>query len=421
MTRALRLLCCLALLAGVAWAATRTLRLSGWSERGFVAAELEVVDDAEVPGKVALLLSERAEGEPIRTRRGTGYRAGTWIRCEFPRLEGLTARLGEQAPAADPEPLLVFVKDDPARGAWMETWRDGRRVGAARSVSTSAPLDQRDPSQAAVDFAGEAAFAEVDLSGREEPALAGSQASRYERPVRGVLYLRGEGDAHEVAPNDVHQGALGTCYLLATLAAIARTDPGVLQERIHDEGDGSYTVTFLGAGLQGRDVAVRVSDAVPSAGSGPAFVQYGDTRRAADGVEEVELWPIVLEKAWAKLRGGFARAGDDWETIAFAALSGRTFTHKSPHQLDPAAVLALLREAEAQGHPVALCADDLGTYPQLEPLLSRTGVIPYHAYTFAGLEGDRVLLRNPWGHQHPQPLSADEVVAIFATVTVGGF
>ncbi|UJP09898.1 C2 family cysteine protease [Microbacterium sp. KUDC0406] len=46
------------------------------------------------------------------------------------------------------------------------------------------------------------------------------------------------------SPEDVHQGGIGDCYLLATLAGIANVDPDKIMEMITVNGDGSYTVHF---------------------------------------------------------------------------------------------------------------------------------------------------------------------------------
>ncbi len=61
------------------------------------------------------------------------------------------------------------------------------------------------------------------------------QAYQY---VSGSLYQNG------VAATDVAQGDTGDCYLMASLAAIAKTSPATIQNMIHDNGDGTFTVRF---------------------------------------------------------------------------------------------------------------------------------------------------------------------------------
>ena len=47
-----------------------------------------------------------------------------------------------------------------------------------------------------------------------------------------------------VSPEDVVQGGLGSCYFHSTMAAIAETTPAKIQEIIHANGDGTFTVRF---------------------------------------------------------------------------------------------------------------------------------------------------------------------------------
>ncbi|REJ03874.1 hypothetical protein DY023_16245 [Microbacterium bovistercoris] len=89
-------------------------------------------------------------------------------------------------------------------------------------------------------------------------------------------------------PDDVHQGSIGDCYLLATLAGIANVDPDRIMDMITVNGDGSYTVHFADG-----DVVVTED-------------QVSDTDQA--------LWVRIIEGAYANKigyedldNGGWAR------------------------------------------------------------------------------------------------------------------
>ena len=45
-----------------------------------------------------------------------------------------------------------------------------------------------------------------------------------------------------VNPDDVSQGALGDCWYIASLQAVARSNPRIIEEAITDNGNGTYTV-----------------------------------------------------------------------------------------------------------------------------------------------------------------------------------
>ncbi len=49
-----------------------------------------------------------------------------------------------------------------------------------------------------------------------------------------------------ITPGAVHQGQLGDCYFLASVASMADANPEAVKDMIHDNGNGTYTVTFPG-------------------------------------------------------------------------------------------------------------------------------------------------------------------------------
>jgi len=60
----------------------------------------------------------------------------------------------------------------------------------------------------------------------------------------GQAFVKGAGDVGDIDANDVKQGQLGDCNLLAPAAAIARANPEAIRKLISPNGDGSYNVTL---------------------------------------------------------------------------------------------------------------------------------------------------------------------------------
>lgn len=123
------------------------------------------------------------------------------------------------------------------------------------------------------------------------------------RPFDGPLAVLGDDDADAFAPDDVYQGSIGDCYLIAALQAIADTDPDAIERMIEPNGNGSYTVTFA----DGERVVVTpeyVHD--PDSPDDPVFAHNRPDE--VDGGEEAEQWPLLIEKAYAQRSGG-------WEPI----------------------------------------------------------------------------------------------------------
>ena len=90
------------------------------------------------------------------------------------------------------------------------------------------------------------------------------------------------------ARDDIDQGAVGDCYFVAALSAVAGTNPDLIRQTVVDLGDGTYAVSFHGA--LGTDVYVRVdADLWASAGT-PTYANFG---------AQNSMWVPIAEKAYA--------------------------------------------------------------------------------------------------------------------------
>ena len=143
--------------------------------------------------------------------------------------------------------------------------------------------------------------------------------------------------------------------------ATARTDPQVIESMITENDDGTYTVTLQGVGPFAAGAQVRVTAAIATnEGRGsPVFAAFGDSLEV-EGETVYETWPIVIEKAWAKFKGGYAGIGDFYSSTAFSFIGGGRAEGYDPRDMSPEAIVALLREAESLGQGWRLGLYDLG-------------------------------------------------------------
>ncbi|HEX8524805.1 MAG TPA: C2 family cysteine protease [Tepidisphaeraceae bacterium] len=181
--------------------------------------------------------------------------------------------------------------------------------------------------------------------------------------------------------NDVQQGDIGDCYLLATLAAVAQTDPAAIRQTVVDLGDGTYAVRFRRGG---NDVYVHVDADLPSwSKNNLAYADFG-----ADG----SMWAAVIEKAFALYRSdeaSYSSIDTGWMTEAFGALGLKSTSYDSAY-----AISGKLEEMLKQNEAI--------TYATAEAPAG-SNLMSYHAYsvdhvvrnTFGGISA--VVLRNPWG------------------------
>jgi hypothetical protein len=174
-----------------------------------------------------------------------------------------------------------------------------------------------------------------------------------------------------VSADDVVQGKLGDCFFLSSLAALAHTHPDLVVRALADHHDGTYAVTLHGAG--GRPVDVAVDDLFPETAASDLL--FGR------GLDPVELWPAIFEKAYAKLRGGYgALNGGGDAGDALKALTGRRAHGHLIASISPAAAWRFLTDAVNAGEPAVT------TTPAQRELVRRTGradmagLIDDHAY-----------------------------------------
>jgi Calpain family cysteine protease len=246
------------------------------------------------------------------------------------------------------------------------------------------------------------------------------------RATRRVLFAPG-------APGlqDIHQGPLGDCFLIAVVGAVVRRDPGTLREMIDQMPDGTFLVRFPGGPM------------IPVPSVSDAEVMLGSN----DGNQGI--WLNVIEKAYGELvlarRGleapaieALSAAGTSTKTLQlFTGHEGlrlRFRPHGSPHIPGRAEIAASAPRArailiEAQLDRRLTCC---GTTTAATP----PGITPNHIYAVLGYDPARDVVHvwNPWGNHFtpagPPGLAAgypvqdghfsvslDDFIRIFAAIT----
>ena len=156
------------------------------------------------------------------------------------------------------------------------------------------------------------------------------------------------GDHDPTAPKgtDTAQGALGDCFFIASMAAIANASPEAIADAItYDKASGKYTVRFFEEARGGsmKPVFITVDAYLPTTPgdrSDPAFA--GDPGQP--------LWPAILEKAYAQWKGGYDVIGEGGTgDQAMAELSGVRSRSKNPASMREADVLPYFEAASREG------------------------------------------------------------------------
>ena len=234
--------------------------------------------------------------------------------------------------------------------------------------------------------------------------------------------------------NDINQGWLGDCYLLASLAECAAQDPSLITSMITDNGNNTYGVRFF---VNGTAEYVTVSNDL--ADGGTAF------NRATD------IWASLVEQAYAQVQasgvitGNSFNYGNSFSTIANGGYpeyaleeitggstitdfyaNGNTWTQyvyddtmsfqSAASGLTSSSALAILAADLAQGDDVVLAsrtyAYDSNGY---------TTLVANHAMSVYGYDSATGLLeiRNPWGTQIGQSWDTTFEVSLTTLLAAG--
>ena len=243
--------------------------------------------------------------------------------------------------------------------------------------------------------------------------------------VDGTVAVKGENDDHAIAPDDVKQGSLGDCYFVAQLAAQAKANPGVIEKLIKDNGNGTYTVT-----LHLKDPAkpwmrkktdIVVDSKFPKKGGGTsiAYAKIGDVDESGKG----ELWPMLIEKAFAKYSGSYEeiRGNKTKDGDVFAMMTGKTSGYRSLASTPSEELLRLLTASVAASKPVTFGAIGHSAPDELQKEADKAGVVLNHAYSLEAVDAKAktISLRNPWGVRHLNGLDVELVRRLYTGVKIG--
>ncbi|KAI4889878.1 hypothetical protein NFI96_029456 [Prochilodus magdalenae] len=191
---------------------------------------------------------------------------------------------------------------------------------------------------------------------------------------------------------DVCQGVLNDCWFLSALASVSLCPP--LLKRVVPPGQsfqkgytGSFTFRFW---QYGQWVEVKVDDRLPTQNGQLVYLRSSQSN---------EFWSPLLEKAYAKLKGGYHALNMGFPHEALVDMTGGV-TEVLMVQTLPQNLSSFLRPLLARGALIN-CANSQGPLEKKNEF----GILFKHAYSVTGLETVRtkfrevelVRIRNPWG------------------------
>jgi hypothetical protein len=229
-----------------------------------------------------------------------------------------------------------------------------------------------------------------------------------------ALYLQEAGDTAPISVHDINQGQLGDCFLLAAFGELALQHPDAITNMIHVNRNGSETVTlymdsdgqtpfFNTSAYKPTYVGVPNSFPSNSVNSGAGQATIGNQK---------EIWPQVIEKAYATVNGGYPGIDDGgYPVVAMEELTGQMATVTLPSSF----TLAALQANIAAGNLIVM---DTGYNSNLP-----FNLVADHAYMFEGLvqgsNGPMVQLGNPWGFNQPSLIPFSQLAQGISEIDIG--
>jgi calpain family cysteine protease len=232
----------------------------------------------------------------------------------------------------------------------------------------------------------------------------------------GLAFIKGKKDSRLIHPNDPEQGGLGDCYLVSAMIALALRKPYMIHRLIKTNRDGTFTVRLYGLGSWGKNLDVKIDNKFPAQGKLFAYGGSSDTK-VVDGKTLYELWPSLIEKAYAKHRGSYNKIEGGHSDVPFEFLTGKSASSYLTFFRSASGVRSLVDGHYRKGHPICI-----GSKSNTGKLGSRLNVTGSHVYVVWKAKGGKYTLYNPWQSSHPsRPVTAKELKALASHVYVGKF
>eukprot|EP00347_Sterkiella_histriomuscorum_P020362 403338099 len=196
-----------------------------------------------------------------------------------------------------------------------------------------------------------------------------------------------------IQPNDIKQGSIGNCYFLSALSSLAQYPERVLNmfENLQEQKIGKYTIRFY---IQGEPKLITIDDFIPVRSDNlPAFCHS----------QRNKVWPIILEKAWAKLHNGYQNSGAGHTDVALSYLTGAPCKYVDNVKLGHNLWQTLL-DSDKKLHIIASSVSM--QKEEFKEIFKDNGLSNNHAYSVIklqtaqlqdGKEERLINLRNPWG------------------------
>jgi hypothetical protein len=197
-------------------------------------------------------------------------------------------------------------------------------------------------------------------------------------------YLLFEG---KIELNDINQGSLGDCYFLASVAALTKY-PNLIYNMFKTKEinkEGYFEIIYY---IDGKFQTVIIDDYLP-VNKETGLIEFARPNKN-------EIWVCLLEKAWAKVNGGYTNIIKGWMhqvLQTFTGFASSSFNHTG------------MAKEDLWNHITSALAKDCIIACSSRKDVADKGLVNSHAYTLVeiniiqslGNKINLVKMRNTWG------------------------
>ena len=200
----------------------------------------------------------------------------------------------------------------------------------------------------------------------------------------------------KIGPTDVKQGILGDCYFICAIAAVAEFKERI-RRNILTKDNPSSTVHSVALNICGIFEEVVIDGYIPysAAYKAAAFTKSSQSQ---------DVWVMLIEKAWAKVHGGYLNIESGYVYEALSALTGAPCYTYYVNDKTVEDNWKQMLDGEKRNY-IMCCSSKNFNKSGNDSLDATSGLCPNHAYTVlsahevnAGGQVERLVkMRNPWG------------------------
>jgi hypothetical protein len=192
---------------------------------------------------------------------------------------------------------------------------------------------------------------------------------------------------------DICQGQLGDCYYLSALAVLGSEQVRDKFVFVNTDDEWMQTGCFCVKFYDGaKEDIIIVDDFFP-------FAEGSDDFLFVSTPKQTEIWPNILEKAYAKKYGSYAAIDGGFINAALAELTnGIPDSVPMKENANPVQIWNELMAIYKEGNMMGASSNP---HPDGDSAKSDMGIVQGHAYSILKLmeaDGHKLVqLRNPWG------------------------